>query len=97
MTKRILRFPLDVVDHQRLTIPGLQCVLSVAASRTDPAGVDLWATVDEQAPTIRLDHLDVWIVGTGHPVPVEVDMHMFVDTVVTPSQLVWHVFKRQAG
>jgi hypothetical protein len=96
MTKRILRFPLDVVDHQRLTILGLQTVVSVAPSRDDPTGVDLWAICDEGAPTIRLDRLDVWIIGTGHAMPPEASANTFVGTAVTPSQLVWHVFAKQS-
>lgn len=87
MTARILRYPLDIVDHQRI-LAGFP-ILSVAVSREEPnALIDMWAyTLDGDSSV----PYDVFIVGTGNPIPASAAGAKFVGTVVTPNSRVWHV------
>lgn len=89
MTRRILRYSLEVDDYTELRLPhrSIKCV-HVAPSRTDPNGsIDVWYEVAENVPgwvDIRF-HVE----GTGHT--YSHNGH-HIGTVVAPNGLVWHVF-----
>lgn len=96
---RILRYELDITDHQELPLDSNSVPVSVAVSRTDPNGkIDLWVLVNDGSGTPTpfngsKRNRSVLIAGTGHPIPPGVNVtHKFIGTVVTPSDLVWHVF-----
>lgn len=93
---RVLRWQLGVVDHQVLAVPAPGRVLSVAASRSIANyGLDLWTIADETTERVTYD---VYVVGTGNPMPAALTgvrlvlESNFVGTVVTPGGLVWHVW-----
>lgn len=92
---RIIRHEIDIVDHQTIRLPASGWLLSVAVSRTAPDfAIGVWSVDYEVGePT----EIDVYVIGTGNPVRgAAADAVMygkFVGTVVTPSQLVWHVWQ----
>lgn len=61
--KTIYRAPIQTIDLQTITAPGLGHVLSVEDRRGLP---EVWFTVDDDQPprSVRL-----WVVGTGNPIP----------------------------
>lgn len=87
----IHRLQIDVTDYQE--IGGSNRVLSAAADRGGRSDViDIWFETSDNPiayPTA------IYIFGTGHPTPWNHwnrDNWRFIDTVVTPSGLVWHVY-----
>lgn len=89
MTLRVLRYRLAITDEQTVIMPQPANVLSVAVSREDPNGlIDLWAIGGDGYRPVEVP---IFVHGTGHPM---IDApSAFVGTVVTPNQLVWHVFR----
>jgi len=99
MSFRVLRYPLDITDHQQVTIREPARIISVAQSRSDPFGsIDLWAIGGDD---YRNKQVDIYIVGTGHPMPNGMAIYSltgfsnFLGTVITPNELVWHVWEGQ--
>lgn len=89
MTRRVLRYPIEVDDYTELRLPHrINKFCHVAPSRIDPNGlIDVWYETSDNAPgwvDIRL-HVE----GTGHPIDHN---GTHIGTVVTPNGLVWHVF-----
>ncbi|MFV8169851.1 hypothetical protein [Mycolicibacterium peregrinum] len=85
----IHRLQIDITDYQE--IAGSRRVLSAAPARDGQSDViDIWfETSDRDMPT------GIYIFGTGHPTPWDHwtrENWRFIDTVVTPSGLVWHVY-----
>ena len=68
--KTIWRQGIEITDEQYVTGPGLNQVLSVDNARA--FGPEVWFDVDTDEPAFRVK---LWIVGTGHPVPVECRRH----------------------
>lgn len=93
----IYRVQLPVTDYQVAPING--AIISAAADRGGNSDViDVWFE------THFVEAAAVYIFGTGHPTPWTTatrSQWRFIDTVVTPSGLVWHVyvgpFKGQAA
>lgn len=89
--KSIYRIPVEVKDFQELMLSGKP--ISVAADRAGRSDMfDLWYENDpDNVPMTRGLH----VFGTGHPLPwnrfTRVD-YVFLGTVVTPADLVWHVY-----
>lgn len=84
----IYRLNLPVTDYQEIP----NSVISVAACRSGRSDViDLWYETGG-----RDTKQGLYILGTGHPTPWAFgwvrDCYRFIDTVVTPSGLVWHVY-----
>lgn len=89
MSFRVLRYPLDITDHQQVVIREPAQIISVAQSRDHPnSHIDLWAVGGDN---YRDKQVDIYIVGTGHPMP-EAQV-IFLGTVVTPNELVWHIWE----
>lgn len=96
---RIIRHELEITDYQEIRVPEGE-FLSVAVSRSAPnTAIDMWTLDKETNPRPRV--VAVYVVGTGNPMPTELDTdgkfltrwpRTFLGTVVTPSGLVWHVF-----
>ena len=85
---RIHRYPLAVRAAQAIEIPATATPLSVAPGRQGYY-IDMWAHVPDNAALVSCM---VYVVGTGHTTPIEVNDAHFVGTCVMPDQLVWHVF-----
>lgn len=53
----------------------------------------MWSLDNDGGPF----RIGIYIIGTGHTMPVELAVAFpaprFIGTVVTPSELVWHVFQ----
>jgi hypothetical protein len=91
VTSRVLRYPLNIVDRQDI-LCGYP-ILSVGVSREDPNGkIDMWALALDGADRVRTR---IFITATGHPLPE--DGLRFIGTVITPNQLVWHVWRKDAA
>jgi hypothetical protein len=104
---RILRHQIAIHDYQVLTLPSQGELLSVAKSRIPDLAnhaIDLWSLDHESGPS---QTAGVYVIGTGNLMPVELQddkyrhydpgmpsrtWRKFLGTVVTPNNLVWHVF-----
>lgn len=86
----IHRVQIPVEDYQEITGPGL--VISAAADRGGRSDViDVWFETGSSTPSPT----GIYIFGTGRPTPWSSWTRYawrHVDTVVTPSGLVWHVY-----
>lgn len=88
MSAVIWKFPLDASDYQSVTVPKGATFLS---ARYQHGQICLWALVDDTEP--QEESRDIFIVGTGHPVPA-LAAAVFIDTVlVMDGAIVFHVFE----
>ena len=86
--KRILKYTLDIVDHQELTLSNNSKILSVENQRDN---IVLYAITDEASPC----HYSIIIHGTGHPAD-DVIGAQFIGTVsLYNGSLMFHVFARR--
>lgn len=84
--KTIRKYPLAVADQQTIEVPARTVFISAQMQR---GRLCVWAIVD----TSRANELvDLFIVGTGHPMPEVSKTLLFVGTV-QEDDLVWHVFR----
>lgn len=88
--RSVWKFPLKITDYQTITAP-LVDFLHVGHQNdvyTGTPSLQLWAEVDQTLPT---RDWDIFIVGTGHPMPQgAVD---WLGTIVDDTTgLVWHVY-----
>jgi hypothetical protein len=98
----IHRVSVDVTDKQHLQLTGPP--ISVAPSRDGSSDhFDLWfehMDGDRPAYEPKFDGTyTIHVFGTGHPVPWSAysrHAYQFLGTVVTPSGLVWHVYRGPA-
>lgn len=89
---RVIRHELAITDYQTIELPARGSLLSVAKHRRNENGmIDLWSLdLQNGLPT----QLGIYIVGTGNPMPGDLGpAPHFIGTVVTPIELVWHVFQ----
>lgn len=85
--KTIWKFPLEITDHQKLALPN--------GAKPIHIGLDpqqrfcLWAEIDSYE-VIWHEH-EIFVVGTGNPIPKEVEHYMgsFCSGV-----FVWHVYAK---
>lgn len=88
----IHRMSVEVKDYQELDLGG-GMVLSVAADRDGRSAVfDMWFESDGGSA----DPTAIYVLGTGHVTPWNAEIRyawVFIGTVVTPSGLVWHVYR----
>ncbi|WP_287004624.1 MULTISPECIES: DUF7352 domain-containing protein [Gordonia] len=83
-----------IIDQQTFTVAGYVRRVLAAANPRVPAlhdtGLDLWYEV---YPTLTNSEsvVTITIVGTGNQIPIG-RIGDYIDTVVTPSGLVWHVY-----
>lgn len=82
--KKVLKYPFLVAASQTLSIPHGFKICHVGG---DPSGIlCMWAEVDpDKAP----QPVQLFVVGTGHPIPAEATRHL--RSFLTGS-LVWHVY-----
>lgn len=84
----IWKFPLIVTDRQRIAVPRGARPLSV---QSQGDRLTIWVLLDPNEPTTLV--LDIFIVGTGNPMPDGEGNLQFLGTVQQFSgALVWHVF-----
>lgn len=79
----VWKFPLDIADDQRLTMPQHAELLHVGEQYGQ---VLLWARVIASGQ--RMVRREIIMRGTGQPIWTQ----PYVGTVVTNGGLVWHVF-----
>lgn len=92
---RILRENIRVTDYQSLILVADAEILHAAPCRSGREYIDLWHT-DPEIPEHGERTVGIYIVGTGHRMPVAlvIDVeHRHLGTCVMPSGLVWHVFE----
>jgi len=88
--RRILKYPLEIIDNQTIKIPGFVCVMSVIEQRDI---VVLYSMVNDTEPTKKLD---IRIIGTGNPVDIDIGLYDFIGTVNTnDGRLIWHIFAKK--
>jgi hypothetical protein len=101
MSLRIYKYPLDLTERQSIRMPSGATILSLQVQHGQ---ICLWAVVDPDAPLMDCVFL---IVGTGHPLPDEVERvyaesftrhpqgggGQYIGTVqMAGGSFVWHVF-----
>jgi hypothetical protein len=87
--KRILKYTLDIIDHQELTLPENSKILSVENQRDS---IVLYALTGEELTTCTYS---IIIQGTGYPAD-DVVGAQFIGTVSLYNSLwVFHVFARR--
>ncbi len=87
-TRTIWKFPLDIKDDQEVKVPYGGIVRHVGLQQIPDRPVNqlcMWVEVD---PDAKIQTHGVYVVGTGNPVPENVD---FVGSVVA-DPFVWHVY-----
>lgn len=88
--KRILKYTLDIVDYQELTLSENSKILSVANQRDN---IVLYALTDE----LTTCTYSIIMHGTGHPAD-DVIGAQFIGTVsLYNGALMFHVFARRIG
>ena len=95
MTYQIWKYPLEIVDKQVLTMPAGVEILSVGKQGET---VTLWAKVSllptHEVHKTPMESVTILIFGTGHALPKDIELALFIGTVLTSSdQLVWHIFR----
>lgn len=84
----IFKYPLEVTDSQRVTLPAGAVFLSV---QKQYSALQLWALVDTEAPKVEREIL---IFGTGHKIDREGKSLLYISSVQDLSGvLVWHIFE----
>lgn len=92
----IHKLALNALDYQEIWISGP--IISVAADRGGSSSVfDMWLEHHDDINQIKVG---IYVIGTGNPVPWNEGqlgnrrtMYGFIGTVVTPSNLVWHIYQ----
>jgi len=85
--RRIFKYPLELTDHQTITIRSFTPCMDVLHVDMQNDTITLWAENDVTGPEVEID---VFIVGTGNPMPNGAILH--IGTVVDAHGFVWHVF-----
>ncbi len=91
--KTIYKYPLKLVDTQRIKIPKGSVVIS---AQVQDGVICLWAEVDTDKPLVEPL---VYVVGTGQPLPEqecwfdgdEQHFNLYIDTVQL-NGFVWHIY-----
>jgi len=89
--KRIFKYPIQVTDHTRLTLPRGARILSVMNQREE---IVLYALVEDSA--YQNEAWEIEVRGTGHDASGLTD-HTFLGTVEMHQVLMFHVFVRRVG
>lgn len=88
MATKIYKFPLQLVESQKVSLPSLATVRHIAWQRDT---LTMWAEVD---PTAYHVEVTVYIVGTGHDIPE--GAVTYLGTVPYGEgdsyKFVWHVY-----
>ena len=86
----ILKYPLTDKSFQHVKMPwGAQ--LLTAQYQESTGQIVLWARVKPLNPdTLHV----IWLVATGSEIPNDFDAR-YLNTIQTPSGLVWHVFTKE--
>jgi hypothetical protein len=92
--KTIWKFKLRLTDYQQIEIPSgfkmLTANIQGGPTRAE-CGYFLWAEVcPENAPTM----VDIYVVGTGNPMPEEATNYV---ASIMDKPFVWHVYYRETG
>ena len=83
---KIFKYPLEITDKQSILLPPGSSILS---TKEQNGSLCVWALVDETQPS--QDEWQFYIIGTGNPYTIP-NYANYLDTVVMPYGLVWHVF-----
>lgn len=85
--KKIYKYPLNLVEHQFISLPVGAKPLAVKMQRED---VCLWALIDAEN---EMETKSVYIFGTGNPIEEDLTDATYLGTVLMAQDaFVWHVF-----
>jgi hypothetical protein len=112
MGYRIYRYQLKLAEYQEIEVGWPAHLLSVALSRSDPNGIDLWAEVADPSdreewqrempipghPVPDTVTVPIFIVGTGHPMPAAAASKKDGGFLgtVIMGDYVWHIWTGEA-
>lgn len=91
MTKRILKFHLDITDEQQVVMHAGAQILTAQFQHNE---LQLWAICDDAVlPAYGRVPRRIVIYGTGQPLPENPGRH--ISTVQQKNgKLIWHIFER---
>lgn len=87
---KIYKYGLKIIDEQALELPVGARILTLKTQNDLPF---IWATVD---PDAKLEKRNFYTYGTGHALPNDMSMMMYLGTYIVPN-LVFHVFEQIQG
>lgn len=86
--KVIYKFYLSIKDEQKIKMPVGSKIISIGQQSED---VYLWAICD---PENGFENRTIYIFGTGHELPPDINLRSFLGTVTTyDGNYVWHIFE----
>jgi hypothetical protein len=84
----VWKYILKPEKRQRIRCPCSAKILSAHEQNGQPA---IWVQVDTDEPLIQ--EIDIFLVGTGQKVSIEVDKWTFIGTILLlDGDLVWHIY-----
>ena len=83
--KVIYKYPLAITDCPVVSLPKDATIVKVG---NQGDSLFIWAVVDDTSEEVARNFR---IFGTGHPIPDDESL-IFIDTVLMPNGLVWHIF-----
>lgn len=89
MANTIWKFPLEILDEQKIIMPYGARILSVGTQWEKPV---LWALVDEDA-AIKTEK-EIYIRGTGHTARGVENMRFVGTILLNDDSLVLHIFEK---
>jgi len=96
--KTIYKYPLRIIDFQTVQMPVGAKPISVGIQNEESIPVrnieiQMWAIINASN---KIAFHNIWIVGTGNPIPKTKAPLEFIGTVqMRTVPLVWHVFKEK--
>lgn len=85
--KKIFKYQIPVVDTQILRLSMGYQILSAGFQDHN---LCIWAMV--MPDSMWMSSVEVLIIGTGNPVPDNINTYSFLNTVHDPRGFVWHIF-----
>lgn len=86
--KAIYKFRLTITGEQKIPLTAGAKILSVGEQFDN---VVLWAICE---PKKDIEERKIYIFGTGHPLPDNINQRSFIGTVTTDAgNYVWHIFE----
>ena len=84
--RTIYKYPIEIEDFQILQVPQDFKILTTAV-QNDKACI--WAEVETDVPKIDLK---IYVFGTGHKIPVEINLNYIGSVLMFDGRGVFHVY-----
>lgn len=87
--EKIYKYELEIIDFQEFEMP---IGAKVISAKEQNGKLCIWAEIDTRNNLTKSKQIA--IVGTGNPINFSIGeySYIFIDTVLMPNGLVWHVY-----